>query len=86
MLEHLSPKFRMEPPTEREPRAALILNRFTRTLTVMFATNAVATILGVQPDQIKGKSFYECIQENCLQDAIRCRRSSDPPGQERPPW
>jgi ribosomal protein L12E/L44/L45/RPP1/RPP2 len=75
MLEHLSPKFKM-PPMEREPRAALILNRFTRTLTVMFATNAVSAILGVRPDQIKGKSFYECIQENCLQDAIKCLESA----------
>ncbi|KAK2064326.1 hypothetical protein LY76DRAFT_83394 [Colletotrichum caudatum] len=75
MLEHLSPKFRM-PRVEREPRAALILNRFTRTLTVMFATNAVSSILGVRPDQIKDKSFYECIQENCLPDAIRCLESA----------
>ncbi|GJC93920.1 hypothetical protein ColKHC_02746 [Colletotrichum higginsianum] len=75
MLEHLSPKFRM-PAVEREPRAALILNRFTRTLTVMFATNAVSSILGVRPDQIKDKSFYECIQENCLPDAIRCLESA----------
>lgn len=75
MLEHLSPKFKM-PPMEREPRAALILNRFTRTLTVMFATNAVESILGVRPDQVKGKSFYECIAENCLPDAIRCLESA----------
>jgi hypothetical protein len=75
MLEHLSPKFRM-PPMEREPRAALILNRFTRNLSIMFATNAVTTILGMRPDEIKEKSFYECIQENCLQDAIRCLESA----------
>ena len=75
MLEHLSPKFRM-PPMEREPRAALILNRFTRTLTVMFATNAVSSILGVRPDQIRNKSFYECIQENCLSDALECLESA----------
>lgn len=75
MLEHLSPKFRAQ-PTEREPRAALILNRFTRTLNVMFATNAVSSILGVPADQIQGKSFYECIQENCLQDAVRCLESA----------
>ncbi|KAI0460249.1 hypothetical protein F5B21DRAFT_138865 [Xylaria acuta] len=71
MLEHLSPKFRMQ-PTEREPRAALILNRFTRTLTIMFATNAVASILGVGPDELQGKSLYECIAENCWGDAIKC--------------
>ncbi|KAK6948503.1 hypothetical protein Daesc_010270 [Daldinia eschscholtzii] len=75
MLEHLSPKFKMQ-PMEREPRAALILNRFTRTLSVMFATNAVSTILGVRPDQIKDKSFYECIAENCLADAIKCLESA----------
>ncbi|KAI5926722.1 hypothetical protein F4810DRAFT_482628 [Camillea tinctor] len=75
MLEHLSPKFRMQ-PMEREPRAALILNRFTRTLTVMFATNAVASILGVRPDQLQEKSFYECIAENCLADAIKCLESA----------
>ena len=75
MLEHLSPKFRM-PPMEREARAALILNRFTRTLTIMFATNAVSSILGVQPDQMVNKSFYECIQENCLGDALKCLESA----------
>lgn len=71
MLEHLSPKFKM-PPVEREPRAALILNRFTRNLSIMFATNAVASVLGLAPDQIKDKSFYRCIQERCLPDAVRC--------------
>lgn len=71
MLEHLSPKFKM-PPVEREPRAALILNRFTRNLSIMFATNAVASILGLAPDQVKDKSFYRCIQERCLPDAVKC--------------
>ncbi|KAI0555153.1 hypothetical protein F4679DRAFT_578541 [Xylaria curta] len=71
MLKHLSPKFRMQ-PTEREPRAALILNRFTRTLTIMFATDAVSSILGVGPDQLQNKSLYECIAENCWGNAIKC--------------
>ncbi|KAI8957636.1 hypothetical protein F5Y11DRAFT_360660 [Daldinia sp. FL1419] len=75
MLEHLSPKFKMQ-PMEREPRAALILNRFTITLSVMFATNAVSSILGVRPDQIKDKSFYECIEENCIADAMKCLESA----------
>jgi len=75
MLEHLSPKFKV-PPMEREPRAALILNRFTRNLNIMFATNAVSSILGLRPDQIKNKSFYRCIQENCLPDAIECLESA----------
>ncbi|KAI0863038.1 hypothetical protein F4860DRAFT_88710 [Xylaria cubensis] len=71
MLEYLSPKFRMQ-PTEREPRAALILNRFTRTLTIMFATDAVSSILGVGPDQLQSRSLYECIAENCWGNAIKC--------------
>ncbi|MDA4132710.1 MAG: hypothetical protein OK454_06245, partial [Thaumarchaeota archaeon] len=71
MLEHLSPKFKM-PPMEREPRAALILNRFTRNLTIMFATSAVSSILGLHPDEIREKSFYRCIQEKCLPEALRC--------------
>ncbi|KAG8676063.1 hypothetical protein FPOAC2_02144 [Fusarium poae] len=75
MLEHLSPKFRL-PPVEREPRAALILNRFTRTLTVMFATEAIASILGVPASQVQHKSFYECIRESCLDDAVRCLESA----------
>ncbi|KAI1172529.1 hypothetical protein F4777DRAFT_510468 [Nemania sp. FL0916] len=75
MLEHLSPKFRMQ-PTEREPRAALILNRFTRTLTIMFATNAVSSILGIGADQLKGKSLYECIAANCWSNAVKCLESA----------
>ncbi|KAK9771283.1 hypothetical protein AB5N19_11352 [Seiridium cardinale] len=75
MLEHLSPKFRM-PPVEREPRAALILNRFTRPLSIMFATDAISQILGLRPDQVQHKSFYECIANNCLADAVKCLESA----------
>ncbi|KAK0750985.1 hypothetical protein B0T18DRAFT_320005 [Schizothecium vesticola] len=71
MLEHLSPKFKM-PPTEREPRAALVLNRFTRNLSIMFATTAVTNILGLRPDELLDRPFYHCIQENCLAAAIDC--------------
>lgn len=77
MLEHLSAGFRSPPQQSlHEPRAALILNRFTRTLTVLYAINAVSNILGVSADQFTNKSFYECIQENCLSDAIRCLESA----------
>ncbi|KAK3306617.1 uncharacterized protein B0T15DRAFT_394220 [Chaetomium strumarium] len=75
MLEHLSPKFKM-PPMEREPRAALILNRFTRNLTIMYATDAVAQILGLGPDELLERPFYECIQPNCLDEAERCLESA----------
>jgi len=42
----------------------------------MFATNGVASILGLRPEQLVGKSFYFCIAENCLQDAVRCIESA----------
>ena len=71
MLEHLSPKFKM-PPMEREPRAALILNRFTRNLTIMYATDAVTQILGLTPAELAGRPFYECIQPNCVEEAEQC--------------
>ncbi|KAI0132707.1 hypothetical protein BJ170DRAFT_592651 [Xylariales sp. AK1849] len=64
------------PPVEREPRAALILNRFTRPLSIMYATDSVAQILGLGPNQIKHKSFYQCIAQNCLGDAVKCLESA----------
>lgn len=38
----------------------------------MYATNGVSSILGVRADQLINKSFYFCIAEDCLQDAVRC--------------
>lgn len=75
MLEHLSPKFKM-PPMEREPRAALILNRFTRNLTIMYATDVVTQILGLRPDELVDRPFYDCIQSNCIDEAERCLESA----------
>ncbi|KAK4204092.1 hypothetical protein QBC40DRAFT_2700 [Triangularia verruculosa] len=71
MLEHLSPKFKM-PAMEREPRAALILNRFSLALNVMYATPSVAQIIGIHPDELMDKSFYDCIQQHCMEQASRC--------------
>jgi len=73
MLSHLSSKFsQSQKEQQHEPRAALFLNRFTRTLTVMYATNGVEDIIGIPGEEMKGRSFYYCIQENCLEDAVRC--------------
>lgn len=74
MLSHLSAKFAAKPPAPayRERRAAMFLNRYTRTLTIMYATDGLADVLGVTGEEMRGKSFYYCIQENCLQDAVRC--------------
>ncbi|KAI9718681.1 MAG: hypothetical protein M1828_006616 [Chrysothrix sp. TS-e1954] len=73
MLSHLSSKFMASPKAElHEPRAALFLNRYTRTLTIMYATDGLADLLGISGEEMRGKSFYYCIQETCLRDAVRC--------------
>ncbi|KAF2113464.1 hypothetical protein BDV96DRAFT_125977 [Lophiotrema nucula] len=72
MLSHLSSKFSLGPEEQsHEPRAALFLNRFTRTLTIMYATSGIEQIVGIPNESMKGQSFYFCIQENCLGDAMR---------------
>ena len=77
MLTYISAKFSQpQRALTHEPRAALFLNRFTRTLTIMYATNGMANVLGITADELNGKSFYYCIQENCLQEAVKCLESA----------
>ncbi len=77
MLSYISHKFSQElRPNSHEPRAALFLNRFTRTLTIMYATNGLAETIGMTAEELNGKSFYYCIQENCLPEAVRCLESA----------
>jgi hypothetical protein len=77
MLSHLSSKFALgDEEQTHEPRAALFLNRFTRSLTVMYATSGIEEIIGISSENMKGRSFYYCIQENCLDDAVRCLESA----------
>lgn len=71
MVECLSPKFSVS-PMEREQRAAIILNRFTRDSTIMFSTRAISSVLGIEIDEIAGNSFYDYVQDSCLDEAIRC--------------
>jgi hypothetical protein len=73
MLTFISDKFsrRLAEPLH-EPRAALFVNRFTRTATIMYATSGVTEILGLSPRQLISKSIFYCIQERCLRDAVRC--------------
>jgi len=42
----------------------------------MYATDAVESILGVTAEQFRDKSFYECMHEDCLPEAIRCLESA----------
>jgi hypothetical protein len=77
MLSHISDKFRRPvPKPTHEPRAALFLNRFTRTLTIMYATAGLEEVIGIPAEYMRGRSFYYCIAENCLQDAIKCLESA----------
>jgi hypothetical protein len=77
MLQHLSTKFNQDSGAQsHEPRAALFLNRFTRTLTIMYATSGIEEIIGISGEDMKGRSFYYCIAEACLEDAIQCLESA----------
>lgn len=77
MLSYISDKFSKETRTlTHEPRAALFLNRFSRTLTIMYATNGLADIVGIPAHELNGRSFYYCIQENCLREAVKCLESA----------
>jgi hypothetical protein len=77
MLSHLSAKFSLgDAEQTHEPRAALFLNRFTRTLTVMYATGGIEEIIGISSEDMKGRSFYYCIEERCLEDAVKCLESA----------
>lgn len=69
MIRHLSPKFISPSTGQNEPRAALFLNRFTRSLCILYSTEAVTDMLGITPDELKGKSFLECIQEGDVMEA-----------------
>lgn len=73
MLSHMSAKFAQPAKAQQhEPRAALFLNRFTRTLTVMYATSGVKDVIGISSENMRGRSFYYCIARNCLPEAIKC--------------
>nr|POE87955.1 hypothetical protein CFP56_11184 [Quercus suber] len=73
MLSHLSTKFTQPVnPDDHEPRAALFLNRFTRTLSIMYATAGLEEVIGIPAQTMRGRSFYYCIAENCLSDAVKC--------------
>ena len=77
MLSHLSSKFTLGPENQtHEPRAALFLNRFTRTLTVMYATSGIEQIIGIPSEDMIGRSFFFCIDQTCLNDAVRCVESA----------
>ena len=42
----------------------------------MYATNGLVDALGISAQELTGKSFYFCIQENCLREAVKCLESA----------
>ncbi|KAK4995314.1 hypothetical protein LTR66_004832, partial [Elasticomyces elasticus] len=38
----------------------------------MYATSGLQDVLGIPAEALRGRSFYYCIAENCLPDAIKC--------------
>ncbi len=71
MFAHLSAKFTsIVPNILKEPRAAFILNRFTRSLSILYATHAARSVLNLDPEDAVGLSFWECIDPDCLEGAV----------------
>jgi hypothetical protein len=73
MIDHLAPKFRSESLAHsavHEPRAAFLVNRFSKTLPVLYATHAAQLVLGCDPDQAVGRSFYEFVDGGYLYGAV----------------
>jgi hypothetical protein len=73
MIDHLAPKFRstsLARSAVHEPRAAFLLNRFSDTLPILYATHAAQFVLSCNPNQAVGRSFYEYIDEGYLNGAV----------------
>ena len=73
MIEHLEPKFSsisLAHSAVHEPRAAFLLNRFSETLPILYATHAAQFVLACDPEEAVGRSFYEFIDEGYLLGAI----------------
>lgn len=77
MLSYFSSKFNLDPdnPTH-ECRSVLFLNRFTQSLTVMYATSGIEQVVGICGEGMMRRSFYFCIPLNCLGFAVQCLEST----------
>lgn len=71
MLVHLSAKFTsLAPNTMQETRCAMILNRFTKSLSILYATHAIKDLYGEDPLGIVGRSFLDFVDHDCLEGAV----------------
>ncbi|KAK9451801.1 uncharacterized protein V1518DRAFT_409583 [Limtongia smithiae] len=69
MLNHLNTKFDQIVPSIHEPRAALILDRASLSLPVLYATYSITEILDIGPDDIRGWDFWDCVDAEYLVSA-----------------
>lgn len=70
MLAHISSRFTSITSSQvKEKRAALILNRFTDNLTILYATDMLYDLVQIQPDQAVGRSFLSFLSSDCLEGA-----------------
>ncbi|KAK9329920.1 hypothetical protein V1520DRAFT_378480 [Lipomyces starkeyi] len=65
----LPPQFKVHSNTLHELRAALILNRMSQSLPILYATHSVAEIVGLTPDEITGWNLWDCMDGTSLESA-----------------
>ncbi|KAK9390676.1 hypothetical protein V1515DRAFT_39501 [Lipomyces mesembrius] len=69
MLSTLPPTFEEDSNMLHELRAALILNRMSQSLPILYATHSVAEIVGLTPDEITGWNLWHCMDATSLESA-----------------
>ncbi|KAJ8103050.1 hypothetical protein POJ06DRAFT_246409 [Lipomyces tetrasporus] len=69
MMNHLTPKFEDDSNIPHEPRAALILNRMSQSLPILYSTHAINDIVGLAPDEITGWNLWDCMDASSLESA-----------------
>ncbi|KAK9369199.1 hypothetical protein V1509DRAFT_577813 [Lipomyces kononenkoae] len=65
-------QFQITTPSEvelHEPRAALILNRTSQSLPILYATQSVTEIVGLCPHEITGWNLWDCVDAQSLMSA-----------------
>ncbi|KAK9490256.1 hypothetical protein V1508DRAFT_376330 [Lipomyces doorenjongii] len=69
MLSNLPPTIEEDSNMLHELRAALILNRMSQSLPILYATHSVAEIVGLTPDEITGWNLWDCMDATSLESA-----------------
>ncbi|KAK9719978.1 hypothetical protein K7432_004426 [Basidiobolus ranarum] len=58
-------------PIKLEPRVCMVLNRFTRKLTIMYCSVPASFILGIDPSKCTGSSFVSYIHPQDMNEVIQ---------------